>query len=121
MTSLSNNYIKPVSFTIITLLISVYIFSVVPSVYESFRKRKRDMSIDIELEKYNSQLRTVLHELDYTDQMLFENNKYIYEIYKKNNNFEVCDKKGSTTKNTSYTKGPYFNMTKIYDALDKNS
>ena len=53
--------------------------------------------------------------------MLFENNKYIYEIYKKNNNFELCDRKGSIIKNTSYTRGPYFNMTKNYDALDKNS
>lgn len=121
MMSLSTDYIKPFSFTIVALLILVYILIIVPSVYDSLKKRKKDMNIDIELEKYNSQLSEILQDMDYNEQMLFENNKYIYEIYKKNNNFEVCDRKGFSIKNTSHTKGPYFNMTKNYDALDKNS
>lgn len=121
MVSLSIDFIKPFSFTIIALLILVYILMIVPAVYYSLRKRKIDMKVDVELENYNSQLSKILQDLDYNEQMLFENNKYIYEIYKQNNNFEVCDQRGGSTKTTSHIKGPYFNMTKNYDALDKNS
>ena len=114
-------YAHVIGFVIVTLLVVVYLWIIVwPHIHEI-----GEQSIDLDenggIEEYNTQLEHIMRDLEYNDKMLFESNKYIYDIYKQNNNFEESRRKGFVKSNQHVSDQAHFNMTKNYDVLDKNS
>lgn len=114
-------YAHVIGFVIVTLLVLVYLWIIVwPHILE-LGKQSTDLDEDGGIEEYNTQLEQIMRDLEYNDKMLFESNKYIYDIYKQNNNFEESRRKGFVKSNQHVSDQVHFNMTKNYDVLDKNS
>lgn len=57
----------------------------------------------------------IIDAVNYNDKLLFENQKYIHQVYEENNSFSNI-KKHKISQETD-TKKQYFDMMKNYDAL----
>ena len=110
-----------IGFVIVTLLVVVYMWIIVWPHIRALGEHSIDIDEDGGIEEYNMQLERIMRDLEYNDKMLFESNKYIYDIYKQNNNFEESCRKGFVKSNKHVSDIVHFNMTKNYDVLNKNS
>lgn len=66
----------------------------------------------------NVQIKNIIEAVNYNDKKLFQNQKYIHDVYEENNNF-VQLSENLTKENTSVidNSDQYYNMMKNYDAL----
>tara|TARA_Y100000389_G_C17458740_1_gene520052 strand:+ start:3210 stop:3488 length:279 start_codon:yes stop_codon:yes gene_type:complete len=62
-----------------------------------------------------TKMKNIINAVNYNDTKLMENQKYLYDVYEENNNFEDVNNTTNTTsiENTDQ----YYNMMKNYDAL----
>lgn len=114
-------YARQIGFIIVTLLVVVYLWIIVYPHILLLGESSGDIDHDDGIEEHNMRLEQIMRDMEYNDRMLFESNKYIYDIYKQNNNFEESRKKGFVKSDEHATDKVYFNMMKNYDVLDKNS
>jgi uncharacterized protein YneF (UPF0154 family) len=61
----------------------------------------------------DTEIKNVIDAVNYNDKKLFDNQKYIFDVYEENNNFTNSKSEKKVEENTDQ----YFNMMKNYDAL----
>ena len=66
-------------------------------------------------------IKNIIDAVNYNDKKLFDNQKYLHQVYEENNDFvEIStqdNEMSSTSNNISTSKEQYYNMMKNYDAL----
>jgi len=60
-------------------------------------------------------IKNIINAVNYNDAKLIENQRYLYEVYEENNNFQNMSDGNDTTSNDNSEQ--YYNMMKNYDAL----
>lgn len=65
--------------------------------------------------KQDATFQNIIDAVNYNDKLLFENQKYIHQVYEENNSFSNIKKHKISQE--SDTKKQYFDMMKNYDAL----
>ncbi len=89
----------------LSMTLAMYIFS-----NRQLLKELKEDSDDNE-----TKMKNIINAVNYNDTKLMENQKYLYDVYEENNNFEDVNNTTNTTsiENTDQ----YYNMMKNYDAL----
>lgn len=100
----------------IVLFGSVFIASYAYVLYRVVKNTHTLAKLQNTTTECGDKIKEVVNNIDYNDKLLFKNQKYLYDIYDKNNNFtESENNKFSAIKSN---KNPYYNMMKNYDVLD---
>lgn len=60
-------------------------------------------------------IKNIIDAVNYNDTKLMENQKYLFDVYEENNNFENINNNGSSSE--QHNSDQYYNMMKNYDAL----
>lgn len=71
--------------------------------------------------EYSDQIKKVIDAIEYNDKLLFNNQKYLYDIYNKNNNFTESNGKTFSSFKPNNEGAQHFNMTKSYTVLDNDT
>ncbi len=61
-----------------------------------------------------TKMKNIINAVNYNDAKLMENQKYLYDVYEENNNFQNMNDENDTSIDNS---DQYYNMMKNYDAL----
>jgi len=66
----------------------------------------------------NIQIKNIIEAVNYNDKKLFQNQKYIHDVYEENNNFvQLSENSTKEDKAVINNSDQYYNMMKNYDAL----
>lgn len=66
----------------------------------------------------NIQIKNIIEAVNYNDKKLFQNQKYIHDVYEENNNFvQLSENSTKEDKAVVNNSDQYYNMMKNYDAL----
>lgn len=71
--------------------------------------------------EYSDQIKKVIDAIEYNDKLLFNNQKYLYDIYNKNNNFTESNGKTFSSFKPSNGGTQHYNMSKSYTVLDNDT
>lgn len=88
----------------LSITLGVYIYS-----NRQLLKELKEDSEDNEIKMKN-----IINAVNYNDTKLMENQKYLYDVYEENNNFENVNNTNDASIENS---DQYYNMMKNYDAL----
>ena len=81
-------------------------------------KNKKSMEIiELKDQTQDATFENIIDAVNYNDKLLFENQKYIHQVYEENNSFAKIKKNNVSGKNEAENDKQYFNMMKNYDAL----
>tara|TARA_Y100000389_G_scaffold128666_1_gene126110 strand:- start:3270 stop:3566 length:297 start_codon:yes stop_codon:yes gene_type:complete len=80
-------------------------------------QNKRTINIlkDTDLKHKNS-FENIIDAVNYNDKLLFENQKYVHQVYEENNSFSSI-KRNTVVPIKTNTEKQYYDMMKNYDAL----
>jgi uncharacterized protein YneF (UPF0154 family) len=97
-------YIPVVILLFLSLMLAYFVFSN----KQLIKELEEDSQID------DSKIKNIIDAVNYNDKKLFDNQKYIFDVYEENNHF-------TNTKNNKPVEDDnsdqYYNMMKNYDAL----
>ena len=79
-----------------------------------FSNKQIIQELENDFDKNDTQIKNIIDAVNYNDKKLFENQKYIYNVYEENNNF-VEPNTNDDIEDTENTH--YIDMMKNYDAL----
>ena len=66
--------------------------------------------------KHKSSFENIIDAVNYNDKLLFENQKYVHQVYEENNSFSGI-KRNTVVPIKTNTEQQYYDMMKNYDAL----
>ena len=87
----------------LSITLGIYVYS-----NTQLLKELKEDSEDNEIKMKN-----IISAVNYNDTKLMENQKYLYDVYEENNNFENLNNNNNVIDNSEQ----YYNMMKNYDAL----
>jgi uncharacterized protein YneF (UPF0154 family) len=97
-------YIPVVVLLLLTMMLAYFVYS--------NKQLIKELEEDAEIN--DSQIKNIIDAVNYNDKKLFDNQKYIFDVYEENNSFtHTSDDKPVDDENSDQ----YFNMMKNYDAL----
>lgn len=105
------------NFTDYTILLPILFLLFLSMTLGIYIYSNRQLLNELKEDSYDNEIKikNIINAVNYNDTKLMENQKYLYNVYEENNNFENVN---NTTNTTSVENSDqYYNMMKNYDAL----
>tara|TARA_Y100000389_G_C17099163_1_gene335029 strand:+ start:222 stop:554 length:333 start_codon:yes stop_codon:yes gene_type:complete len=103
----------PMDMMIIIPILFLLFLSITLGIYiYSNRQLLRELKEDSD--DNETKMKNIINAVNYNDAKLMENQKYLYDVYEENNNFQNMNDENDTSIDNS---DQYYNMMKNYDAL----
>ena len=82
-----------------------------------FSNKQIIQELENDFDKNDTQIKNIIDAVNYNDKKLFENQKYIYNVYEENNNFVEPNTNDNIQSSEDTENTHYIDMMKNYDAL----
>ncbi|QOI90259.1 hypothetical protein QKU58_gp072 [Pyramimonas orientalis virus] len=99
-------YIPVVILLCLTMMLGYFVYS----------NKKLIKDLEEDSQQNNNEIKNIINAVNYNDKKLFDNQKYIFDVYEENNTFTNPTNNEALEEDSSNS-AQYYNMMKNYDAL----